>query len=171
MSFWAGMRFCPKCGTPFAAGGFEGSPHPTCAACGFIFFRGPALASGCLVVEGGRLLLARRAIEPASGSWYIPSGFVDYGETPEEAAVREVREETELSVRILGLYDARAWHDDPRKHGVLLLYRAEWIAGKATAGDDAREVGWFAPDALPEPITFAVHRAVIDRWRDEEKGS
>lgn len=162
MSFWAGMRYCPKCGTPFATGGFERTPSPICAACGFVFYRGPALASGCMVVEEGRLLLARRGIEPHYGSWYIPSGYVDYGETPEAAAVREMAEETELIVRILSLYDVRAWHDDPRKDGVLLIYAAERIAG-----DDALEVGWFAPDALPERIAFAAHRATVHRWRDD----
>jgi 8-oxo-dGTP diphosphatase len=170
VSFWAGMRYCPKCGTPFAAGGFERTTYPTCDRCGFVFYRGPSLASGCIVVEDGRLLLARRGIEPHYGSWYVPSGYVDYGETPEEAAVREMAEETELTVRILGLYDVRAWHDDPRKHGVLVLYAAERVAGEAKAGDDALEVGWFAPDALPEHVAFAVHRAIIDRWRDEMNG-
>ncbi len=76
-------------------------------------------------------------------------------------------EETALTVRILGLADVLAWHDDPRKDGVMLFYRAERIAGEAKAGDDAREIGWFAPDALPENIAFAVHRAAIHRWRDE----
>ncbi|MGI8856832.1 MAG: NUDIX hydrolase [Thermomicrobiales bacterium] len=167
MSFWAGMRFCPKCGTPFRTGGFERTPFPTCGACGFVFYRGPSLASGCMVIEDGRVLLAQRGIEPFGGSWYVPSGFVDYGETPEDAAVRELAEETNLTVRILDLYDVRAWHDDPRKHGVMLFYRAERIAGEAKAGDDAAAVGWFAPDELPENIAFAVHRATIHRWRDE----
>lgn len=167
MSFWAGMRYCPKCGTPFGTGGFERTMFPTCDACGFVFFRGPSLASGCMVVENGRLLLAKRGIEPYADSWYVPSGFVDYGETPEAAAVRELAEETELIVRILGLYDVRAWHDDPRKDGVMLFYRAERVAGEARAGDDARAIGWFAPDELPENIAFAVHRAAIHRWRDE----
>ncbi|MDQ6603519.1 MAG: zf-TFIIB domain-containing protein, partial [Chloroflexota bacterium] len=60
MSFWAGTRYCPKCGAEFETGGFEATPFPTCAACGFVFFRGPSLASGCMIVEGGRLLLAMR---------------------------------------------------------------------------------------------------------------
>lgn len=170
MSFWAGMRYCPKCGARFATGGFERTPYPTCAACGFVFYRGPSLAAGCMVIEGGRLLLARRAIEPYEGTWYVPSGFVDYGETPEEAAVRELREETELTVRITGLYDMRTWHDDPRKDGVMLFYLAARVAGDAKAGDDAAAVDWFAPETLPEDIAFAVHRATIHRWRDEMLG-
>lgn len=167
MSFWAGMRYCPKCGTPFATGGFERTPYPTCAACGFVFWRNPALAAGCMVIEEGRLLLAKRGIAPFHGSWYVPSGFVDYGETPEDAAARELAEETGLTVRITGLYDVRTWSDDPRKDGVMFFYLAERIAGEAVAGDDAAAVGWFAPDALPEPISFAIHRAVIYRWSNE----
>lgn len=167
MSFWAEMRYCPKCGTVFATGGFEETMYPTCTACGFIFWRGPSLASGCMVVEDGRLLLARRGIEPHHGSWYVPSGFVDYGETPEDAAVRELLEETELTVRITRLYAVYAWHDDPRKHGVMLFYLAERVTGEAKAGDDAMEVGWFAPDEIPENITFAVHRQAVRRWQAE----
>lgn len=167
MTFWAGMRYCPKCGVPFATGGFEATLHPVCAACGFVFYRGPALAAGCLVVEDGKLLLAQRGIEPYRSSWYIPSGFMDYGEEPEAAALRELREETGLTARIVRLFAVRAWHDDPRKDGVLLLYLAERIAGDATPDDDVSAVGWFAPDALPSPITFQTHRDAVDQWVEE----
>lgn len=169
MSFWAGVRYCPKCGTPFATGGFEATREPTCAACGFVFYRGPALAAGCLVVKGGRLLLAQRGIEPYRASWYVPSGFVDYDEAPHEAAIRELREETGLTVRVTRLYDVRAWHDDPRKSGVILFYLAERVAGEAVAADDVCAVGWFAPHALPSPITFRAHAAVVARWVGEQE--
>jgi len=167
MTFWAGMRHCPKCGVPFATGGFEATPYPTCAACGFVFYRGPSLAAGCLVVVDGKLLLAQRGIEPYWESWYVPSGFVDYGEEPEAAALRELAEETGLIARILRLYAVQAWHDDPRKDGVMLFYLAERIAGDAAPNDDARAVGWFAPVALPSPISFQTHCAIIRRWAEE----
>ncbi len=167
MSFWADMQYCPKCGTPFATGGFEQTPHPTCAACGFVFWRNPAVAAGCIVEREGALLLARRGIEPYAGSWYVPSGFVDYDEDPADAAVRELREETGLIVRVTGLYDHRVWRDDPRKSGIMFFYRAAIVAGDAAPDDDVSALGWFLPDALPEPIIFAAHRAVITRWGRE----
>jgi len=169
MTFWAGMRYCPKCGTPFATGGFEATPYPTCAACGFVFFRGPSVGAGCLVVEDGKLLLAQRGIEPHRASWYVPSGFADYGEDPETTALRELTEETGLTARIVRLYDVRAWHDDPRKDGVMLAYLAERIAGDAAPNDDVTALGWFAPDALPAPITFQTHRGIIHKWADETR--
>jgi len=118
-------------------------------------------------VENGKILLAQRGIEPYRKSWYVPSGFVDYGEEPEAAALRELAEETGLTARIIRLYAVRAWHDDPRKNGVLLVYLAERIAGDAAPNDDAHALGWFAPDALPSPITFETHRAIIRRWAEE----
>lgn len=167
MSYWSGMRYCPKCGTPFATGGFERTPYPRCDACGFTFYRGPVLAVGCLVVDGGRLLLVRRRYEPGRGLWCIPTGYVEYGETPEEGAAREVAEETGLQVRITRLYDVVAWRNDQDRHGVMIFYLAERVAGEPSAGAEVAELAWLAPDAVPEAVAFAFCQRVVARWRAE----
>jgi ADP-ribose pyrophosphatase YjhB (NUDIX family) len=113
-----------------------------------------------LVGRDGRLLLNRRAIEPGLGSWSFPSGYVNRGEQLEEAAAREVLEETGLEVEIedlLGVYSERG------NPVVLVVYTAARFAGEAAAGPEVSEVGWFTPDDLP-PLAFPHDRAIINRW-------
>jgi len=74
-----------------------------CNACGFVFFLDPKVAVGTIVPLDGRILLVKRAIEPAYGKWVFPGGFVDRGERVEEAAIRETREESNLLVRVARL--------------------------------------------------------------------
>lgn len=106
---------------------------------------------GAVVFRGNDVLLIRRGMPPFKGQWSIPGGRVEYGERLEEAAAREVREETAVDIRILGLlgvYDSLPRQDQPH-HYLLIDYVAEWVAGEPRAGDDA-EAAEFVPleDAL-----------------------
>jgi 8-oxo-dGTP diphosphatase len=127
----------------------------------------PLLAADALVElidqPGRPIVLIERANEPYG--WAIPGGFVDVGETVENAAIREAREETGLEVRLvalLGLYsDPRR---DPRGHTVTAVYVAQ-ASGTPVAADDAKLCGAFAPDALPEPLVFD-HALVLADYRN-----
>ncbi len=91
------FRYCPICGS----GMFEEHDEKSkrCAACGFVYYFNPAAAVACFVRDvEGRLLLVRRGKEPAKGTLDLPGGFADRFETAEEAARREVEEETGLRV-------------------------------------------------------------------------
>lgn len=130
----------------------------TCPNCGYEFdrFRQPRLTVDIIIeyAEGGRsgvVLIERR--NPPHG-WAIPGGFVDYGETVETAAVREAREETNLTVeltRLLGVYSDP--ERDPRGHTVSLVFVARG-RGTPQAKDDAAELGIFDRDHLPENLAF-----------------
>ena len=102
--------------------------------------------------ESGRVVLIRRANPPHG--WALPGGFVDPGETVEEAAVREAREETNLEVSLRGQFhvysDPRR---DPRGHTVSVVFLAD-AAGEPRGGDDARVAGVFELAALPAPLAF-----------------
>jgi ADP-ribose pyrophosphatase YjhB (NUDIX family) len=104
--------------------------------------------------------------EPWQGRWYIPSGFVEYGDDVEETARREVREETGLLVELGPLSGVYSYFDDPRQNGIIVLYRALIVGGALEAGDDAAEVAFFTARALPPPdqIGFATHRRASREW-------
>lgn len=89
-------------------------------------------------------VLIKRANEPFKGKWALPGGFVEYGETVENAAIREAEEETGLKVKLKKL--AGVYSDpkrDPRGHTVSIVFTAEIIGGKLKAGSDAKEVKIF----------------------------
>jgi 8-oxo-dGTP diphosphatase len=158
-------RYCALCGTRMRPKREHGVMRPTCPRCGFIAYRNPAPACGVLITRNGRVLLARRAHEPRLGAWGIPAGFMEYGEHPETTAVREVREETGLVVKLRGLFGVYAGRDDPRTRAVLILYRARETGGRLQAGDDASEVGFFPLDRLPKPLAFKAHQEALRDFR------
>ncbi len=123
--------------------------------------------------EGQRLLLVRRAVEPGRGKWCLPSGFVEWDESPEAAAVRECLEETGLVVTGPELLEVRHYTDDFRGAGIDLTYRVQVIGGTLRPGDDAAEVRFFGPSELPpvEEIAFHGHRLALDRWLVEHRAS
>jgi 8-oxo-dGTP diphosphatase len=108
----------------------------------------PRVGVGAVVLDGERVLLARRGRAPSVGKWSIPGGLVHLGERLEEAAAREVQEETGLRVRLLGLcgvIDRVVREGDAvRYHYVIIDYVAESVGGRLEAGTDAAEVRWVA---------------------------
>jgi 8-oxo-dGTP diphosphatase len=163
-------RFCPRCGGPLRypeAAASQGDP--VCSACGFVFYRNSKPTAGALVVRDGRVLLARRAIDPSAGKWDIPGGFLKHGEHPLDGVIRELREETGLEVEpgnLIGMYvDVyRDGEDDP--DFILNVYfEAEAVSGEPVAADDVAELRWFAPDDLPGDWAFTHTCDVIADWK------
>lgn len=109
---------------------------------------GPALTADAVWIDRGRILLVRRGRAPFRGRWALPGGFVEPEETVEEAVARELREETGLRARpvgIVGVYSGP--HRDPRGPTTTVAYLMTGRAGRPRGGDDAREAAWVA---LPE---------------------
>lgn len=104
-----------------------------------------------VVVENGEILLIKRGIEPFKDKWALPGGHVDYGETVEQAVIRETKEETDLDIKpsvLIGVYsDPKR---DPRGHTVGMAFLCRAKKGQAKAGDDAAETWWFPLDDLPD---------------------
>jgi ADP-ribose pyrophosphatase YjhB (NUDIX family) len=112
--------------------------------------------------EGGIVLIYRKN-QPRG--WALPGGFVDYGETLEQAAVREAREETGLGVELIGQF--RAYSDprrDPRRHTISVVFIAR-AKGKPLPGDDAEKAGIFGERTLPSPLAFDHEKILEDYFK------
>ena len=159
--------YCLVCGAALAKREVFGATRKACTRCDFVQFRSPAAAAAVVVARGREVLLVRRGIEPYRGCWGFPAGFQDYWESPEEAAVREVREETGLEVRLLRLLDVRYTVDDPRKRANVVVYLGEVVAGELLAADDAVAAQFFSLDALPDAIAFENNQLLLRRLLQE----
>ncbi len=135
--------------------------NPTCPACGFIHYRNPAPAAGVLVHRDGEVLLVKRKFEPRAGTWCLPAGFMEYGETPRQCATRELFEETGLRARLGELFGVYAGLDDPRVRAILVLYVADHTRGTLKPGDDAIEAQFFPLRRPPREIAFAAHSQAL----------
>ena len=133
-----------------------------CRSCGHVHYADPKVAVGVAVFRDDRLLLVRRVMQPGRGKWALPGGFLDVGEEPRVAAVREAAEEAGVDVEVVALLDVFA--NPPEDGGaVFVLYAANWVAGEPAPGDDADAAGFFDRDELP-PFAFASTAHVVDRW-------
>src|SRR5438093_5677220 len=165
MSLHGQPRYCLGCGTRLVRREEHGRPRATCPACGFIHYRNPVPAAGVILTGRTGVLMVKRAFDPAAGAWCLPAGFMEYGETPESCAVRELREETGIDSRLTGLFGVYAGFDDPRVRTVLILYTAERTGGRLKAGDDATEARYFALSRPPRRIAFESHRRALNELR------
>lgn len=130
----------------------------------------PLVGVGALIwrADTGQVLLVQRGREPNLGLWALPGGLVELGETLADALVREVAEETALSIRPGPLIDSfePIVRDDEgrvRFHYIVLDYLVYWESGEPRAGDDADAVGWFAPSALDALPMAPATRAMVQK--------
>jgi ADP-ribose pyrophosphatase YjhB (NUDIX family) len=120
--------------------------------------------------EEGRVLLARRAIDPYRGMWDTPGGYLEEGEHPVDGIHRELLEETGLTVEpgeFLGAF--MDWYGDaPDANATLnLFWTASVVSGDPVPADDVAELRWFAAHEVPadEEFAFTVLPSVLDAWR------
>jgi 8-oxo-dGTP diphosphatase len=157
MSRLHGWRHCPRCSSSLEHA--EGKAH--CGVCGSTYYANAAPTASGLVVDGnGRVLLARRAVEPYLGMWDTIGGFLDEDEHPHAGLLREVLEETGLRVepgRYVGTYVDRYGDGDDALTTLNLVFEALAATGSPTPADDVAELAWFPLDGLPPAEEFAFH--------------
>ncbi|MGA8275131.1 MAG: NUDIX hydrolase [Thermoplasmata archaeon] len=125
-------------------------------------YPGPSLAVDAVCIRRGRVLLVRRGRPPFRGSWALPGGFVEIGETVETAVLRELREETGLTGRLGPLVGVYSDPDrDPRKHTVSVVFLIDGPSGVPRGGDDAASAEWVSLDPVP-PLAFDHGRILRD---------
>lgn len=158
------VNFCQVCGYAMEDRQASGQMRRVCPNCGFVHFNDPKVAAVIFIEQDHRVLLVRRAFDPERGKWALPAGFIDDGEIPAEAAVREVREETGLEVEITRLVNVCAG-SDTGEASIVIIYAAQVTGGTAQPLDDADDLLWYAAhDPLPE-LAFESTRSMLGLWR------
>jgi ADP-ribose pyrophosphatase YjhB (NUDIX family) len=136
-----------------------------CRYCGFIHFVEPKIAVAAVVTDGERVLLVRRMAIPRIGYWALPAGYMDADELPEEALVREVAEETGITVTVSGLQGVAPLAGWNARRGILLLYLATAGGEQPIPGDDVSEARWFGRDEVPwEELAFESTAEYLRKW-------
>ena len=141
-------RFCPRCGGDLDRRVIKPNEPQrlVCQNCSFIFYQDPKVVAGTVFTLDGGIVLLQRGVEPALGKWVFPSGYVDRGETVQDAAIRETKEESELDVKLGPLLNVYSY---PRSPSVIVVYAAEVIGGKLTAADESTDARIFTLKELP----------------------
>lgn len=143
-------RFCMACGGRLSRVRQEGRRRLHCRRCGWTFYGNPVPAAVALVMRGGKVLLGRRAAEPYRGTWDLPGGFLEAGETPERALARELREE--IGARLRSARFLSFFTETYGRRGFPILaavYRVRLAPGRLRHGSDVSEVRWFSRRRLP----------------------
>lgn len=150
-------NYCPICGDSLTPRLEDHQERPYCERCARYFYSNPTPASCCFVMRGGHLLLGQRAIEPLRGHWGLPGGYVEIGETTEEAALRELREETGLHAPHARLIGVSSQQSELTGAVIVHGYHVEHWEGEPRAGSDVMALEFFPPETLPR-LAFRAHR-------------
>jgi 8-oxo-dGTP diphosphatase len=162
-----GYKFCPRCGREMEKQLIDGTQRLRCGDkdCDYIYYHNPIPAAGAVVVQDGKILMVKRSVMPKVGWWCLPAGFMEWSEHPTQTAVRELKEETGLDVKLESLFEIYSGMDDPRMNAVLILYLASINGGQLKAGDDAMDAEFFDLDKLPKKIAFLSHRQALADYK------
>ncbi len=168
------MNFCSQCGSRVSRKVPPGDhlPRDVCDQCGTIHYQNPKLVVGCVPEDGGRILLCKRAIEPRRGYWTVPAGFMENGETLQQAAERESHEEALARVEVGSLLAiVHVLH----AHQVHVFFRARLAEPDFGVGPESLESKMVAEAEVPwedlafPSITFALRRYFEDRTAGIER--
>jgi len=164
----AKYRFCPLCGYALVQKLIKsGEPkRPACGRCGHIVYLDPKVAVGTVITnQTGCFAFVKRSIEPGYGKWVFPGGYVDRGEEPIVAAVREAKEEANLTIRLDGLINIYAY---PGVVPIIIIYAATAIGGELRADDESLDASWFSSSDIPwSELAFP---STLDALRDYQRG-
>jgi 8-oxo-dGTP diphosphatase len=164
-------RLCPRCGADLVHG--EGCVE--CSACGFEHFANPAPAVSALVLdEEGRLLLARRAVEPDIGLWDTLGGFLEEGEDAISGLQRELREEAGVEIEVgafVGTFPDRYGDTEDAPPNLNIVWEASIVGGEPTPRDDVAELRWFVPGDFPteDELAFRWLGRALQAWAKSDR--
>ena len=164
------MKYCSTCGDEVCqtvpAG--DNRERHVCGGCGVVHYQNPKLVAGCLVEWEDKILLCRRAIEPRYGLWTLPAGFMENGESTNEAALRETWEEANATVEMRALFSLI---NIPHISQVYLIFRARLCSLDFFAGEESLEVSLFSQDQIPwQTLAFPAITKTL-QWYFEDRSA
>ena len=166
------MNFCSLCGArvTYRIPESDNLPRAVCDACNTVHYENPKIIVGCIPEWEGQVLLCRRAIEPRSGLWTVPAGFMENGETTEQGARRETLEEANARVDELALFSL---YNLPHVNQIYLLFRGRLLDRDFSAGSETLETALFSEGDVPwDEIAFATVRNTLRYYfSDLHRGS
>ena len=164
------MKFCSSCGSRLV----EKIPRDddrrrhVCPGCDTVHYQNPKIVTGCLPVWEDSVLLCRRAIEPRSGYWTVPAGFMELDETVEQGAVRETWEEARAQVEIQAPY---SMFNLPHVNQLYIIYRARLQNLDFRPGPESEDVRLFAEHDIPwDDLAFGTVRQTLRFFFDDRPG-
>jgi len=164
---------CPKCGKKAD----KESSFIKCTGCGKSTYLHSFSTGSIFVIKGGKVMMAKRADEPLKGAWDIPGGFLHYGEDPRVGAIRELKEETGLDVKIidiLGIYMDEYMHQGETLPTLNCMYIGEIKSGKQKPSDDVSELKWLnIKKSVPNVGFSMVQKGLKDlkKWHEENENN
>lgn len=163
------MKYCSNCGANLTLAVPPGDhlPRFMCLQCDTIHYQNPKLVAGCVAEWQGEILICKRAIEPRSGFWTLPAGFMENGETTEAAAARETVEEALATVTDLVPF---ALVNVPHVDQVHLMFRGMLVDGKHAPGPESQETRLVAEEDIPwDEIAFPSVRFTLERYLEDRR--
>jgi mutator protein MutT len=163
----AHFRFCPRCGQSLPAPAREDCIQ--CPACGFCYYFNPTVSAAAIILgPEGRALFLRRSKEPVRGKLALPGGFIDFGETAEEALRREIREEVGIEVEAVEFLCSQTnqYHYQEVTYPVVdLFFVAKAKSSDAVALDGAESICWLVPSQVNlDELAFPSVRAALQMY-------
>lgn len=165
------MNYCSNCGSSrlsYVIPPDDHLPRYVCPECDTIHYTNPNMVVGCLIVDDGKIMLAKRGIEPQKGFWNLPCGFLENEETVQEGALREVFEETGATVKLGHLHTV---YNLPHANQVYLIFLAQMVGNEYYTTTESTEIRFFAPSEIPwEEIAFSSNAFAIKKFLEGKMG-
>ncbi len=168
-SLYKGVNFCLSCGTKLEIKkDRERKLRPICPKCGWTMYLNPIPAAVCLISNSKQeICIIKRKFAPKAGFWALPSGYIEINQTPAEAAVDEMKEETNLSGEA-GEYLGYFVGPSPIYHRIFsFCFVMENLTGNPKAGDDAEDIQFVSLDSDFDFIPFSSHRYFLQKYKEK----
>ena len=166
------MRYCSKCGSDkieFKIPADDNLKRYCCSACDSIFYTNPNIIVGTLCVKGGQVLLCKRNIEPRFGFWTLPAGFMENAETLQEGALRETKEETQVTPKIISPYTAFSLTHISQVH---FFYLADLNNEKFGPTPESTAVELFDEQSVPwDQMAFPTVTKTLEYYFEDRKNN